>query len=484
MRHIGKVLVAATVLLPAVAQAQRPSATMATRSAELYLDRAEKQQDPAEKAKLYQQASEMAQQGVEKDPGNSKTWFTLGRIHAAQGNAAAADSAFDKAESLWPEYTKEIEPFRMRAYITAFNNGVTAVQENRVQDAIAALEAAEAVYSAKPTAALNLGNLYAKAGDNEKAAVAFRRALVIMRSDEARKGLSEAEVKQWAQWEEAAAFNLGQVLATARKDDEAAQAYLDYLARNPGNSVARANLALVYTRMGKTEEATKVYADLLSKDLTDDEYFQVGIGLFRGNQHEQAAAAFRKAVEKNSAFRDAYYNLAQSLYEQTLALDDARSKAKPADAKSYDAKLKPLLMELQTVTEKARELDPNNRNILALLARTYRGMADIVGAAEATEWKNKTLKVMEAHRDLPVEITGVQVSNNGGEIKLAGNVVNLKATEGEPVKVEVSFLGKDGSVLGTQEVTVTAPKVEDQVEFSAAFKTDKPLGGWKYVVVK
>jgi tetratricopeptide (TPR) repeat protein len=484
MRHIGKVLVAATVLLPAVAQAQRPSATMATRSAELYLDRAEKQQVPAEKAKLFQQAAEMAQQGVQKDPGNSKTWFTLGRIHAAQGNAAAADSAFDKAESMWPDYTKETEPLRVRAYITAFNNGVTAVQENRLQDAIAALEAAEAVYSSKPTAALNLGNLYASAGDNEKAAVAFRRALTIMRSDEARKGLSEADVKQWAQWEEAAAFNLGQVLATSRKDPEAAQAYLDYLARNPDNNIARANLAVVYTRMGKTEEATKVYADLLSKDLTDEEYFQVGVGLFRGNQHEQAAAAFRKAVEKNPAFRDAYYNLAQALYEQTLALDDARSKAKPADAKSFDAKLKPLLAELQTVAEKARELDPNNRNVMALLARSYRGMADVVPAAEATEWKNKTLKVMEAHRDLPIEVMGVQVTNENGEYKLVGNVVNLKATEGQPVKVTVSFLGKDGSVIGTQEVNVTAPKVEDQVEFTATLKSDKPLGGWKYAIVK
>jgi hypothetical protein len=39
-------------------------------------------------------------------------------------------------------------------------------------------------------------------------------------------------------------------------------------------------------------------------------------------------------------------------------------------------------------------------------------------------------------------------------------------------------------VLGTQEVTVAAPKVEDQVEFTASLKSDKPLGGWKYAVVK
>ena len=482
MKHFGKVLAAAMLLLPAVAEAQRPGNTMATRSAELYLNRADKEQAPEEKAKLYQQALEMAQQGVEKDPDNSKTWFTLGRVYASQGNALAADSAFDKAETMWPEYAKETADLRFRAYVVSFNNGVTAVQENRLQDAITNLEAAEAVYSGKPTAAMNLGNLYAKAGEDAKAAEAYRRALAIMRGD-ARKGLSEADEKLWTEWEEAAAFNLGQVLASSRKDDEAAQAYLDFLARYPNNNIARSNLAVVYTRMGKTEEATKVYADLLSKDLTDEEYFMVGVGLFRGNQYEQASSAFRKAIEKNPAYRDAYYNLSQTLYEQTLALEDARAKAKAADAKGFDAKLKPLLAELQTVAAKVRELDPNNRNVMALLARAYRGMADVVPAAEASEWKNKTLKLMEAHRDLPIEVTGIQVTNDGGEYKLVGNVVNLKATEGAPVKVAVSFLGKDGSVIGTEEVTVTAPKVEDQVEFTAAFKSDKPLGGWKYAVL-
>lgn len=483
MKRIGFVLAAAMLVVPAVAQAQRPSATMATRSAELYLDRADKQQVPAEKVKLYQQAEEMALQGVQKDPDNSKTWFTLGRVYASQGNALAADSAFDKAEAMWPEYAKETADLRFRAYVISFNNGVTAVQENRLQDAIAALEAAEAVYSAKPTAAMNLGNLYAKAGDNEKAALAYTRALAIMRGD-ARKGLSEADEKLWKEWEEAAAFNLGQVYASSRKDPEAAQAYLDFLERNPENNIARSNLAVVYTRMGKTDEATKVYADLLSKDLTDEEYFMVGVGLFRGNQYVQASDAFRKAVEKNPAFRDAYYNLAQTIYEQTLAIEDARSKAKVTEAKSFDAKLKPLLAELQAVAEKVRALDPNNRNVMALLARAYRGMADVVPAAEAAAWKNKTLKLMEEHRDLPLEVTGVQVSTDGEEIKLVGNVVNLKSTEGTPAKVAVSFLGKDGSVLGTEEVTVATPKLEEQVEFTATIKSDKPLGGWKYAIVK
>lgn len=483
MSRLGRILAAAMLVTPALAQAQRPGNNVQIRSAELYLDRFARTQHPEDKKKFITEAMENAVAAVQKDPGNSKSWFTLGRVYAAQGDAIGADSAFDKAETMWPDYKKETSQERFRAYVETFNAGITAIQQNKPAEAVKALEAAQIVYDEKPTAALNLGNLYAKLNEADKAAGAYRKALEIMHRPN-RPTLSEAEQKQWAQWEEAAAFNLAQILATAGKDAEAATAYEEYLKRNPGNVVARSNLAVVYTRMGKKAEATKTYNELLALDLSDEDFFGVGVGLFRGEQYGPAADAFRKAVAKNSAFRDAYYNLAQAIYSQVTALEDARAKAKPADQKNIDANLKPLYEELQTVTEKARALDPNNRNVLALLARAYRGMADVVPAAQANEWKNKTLKVMETHQALPYEVTEVAITNENGEARVSGNVVNLKGTPGQPVKLTFSFLGKDGSVLGTQDVTVTAPAVEDQVEFKAAFKTDKPLGGWSYVVAR
>jgi len=480
MNRITKLFFAVLLLAPVAAHAQRPSATMQTRSAGLYLERAQKTQVPAERAKLLQQALDMATQGVQSQGGNSKTWFTLGQVYSELGDAAGADSAFDKAETMWPEYTKETEPERLKAFVNTFNAGVTALGQNKTEEAIAKLEAANKIYSKRPTAALNLGNLYSKTNNTEKAAASYRQALEIMRGPE-RKALKPEEEKQWAQWEEAAAFNLAQILAQGNKDAEAVQAYQDYLARNPKNVVARSNLALVLTRMGKKDEASKVYQDLLAaQDLTDDDYFQVGVGLFRSEQYSQAAEAFRKAITKNSAMRDAYYNLAQALYSQSTAIEEQRSKAKIADQKNFDSQLKPLYEELQTAAEKARELDPNNRNILALLARSYRGMADVVPVAASNEWKNKTLAVMKVHQDLPFEVTELSATTDSGEIKVTGNVVNLKATAGQPIALTFSFLGKNGQVLGTQDVTVTAPKVEDQVPFTVSFKTAETLGGLKY----
>jgi tetratricopeptide (TPR) repeat protein len=235
--------------------------------------------------------------------------------------------------------------------------------------------------------------------------------------------------------------------------------------------------------MGKQEEASKVYQELLSGDLSDDEFFQVGVGLFRGNQYAPAADAFRKALAKNPSSRDTHYNLAQAIYSQVQDLEDARAKASAADAKTIDAQLKPLYEELQTITQKARTFDPNNRTVLALLARGYRGMAD-VDVKAATDWKNRTLEVMKTHQDLPFEVADVALSvSETGEAKITGKVVNLKAAEGQAIKLTFSFLGKDGKVLGTQDVTVTAPKAEEQVEFSTSLKAAEPVGGWKYETI-
>lgn len=483
MNHIGKIVFAALLAAPVAVQAQRPSATLQTRSAELYLAQAAKSQVPAERAKIARKALEVSLEGVQKDPGNPKTWFTLGEVYMMLQDPMGVDSAFRKAEAIYPDYVKETQPERLKAYIFAFNAGVTAIQQNNTDAAIKYLQAADMLYGKKPTASLNLGNLYAHANNADKAAASYRRALAIMRGPD-RKGITPAEEKQWATWEEAAAFNLAQILAVSDKNEEAAQAYVDFLKSSPDNVTAKSNLAVVYARMGKKAEAQKLYEELLQQDLSDDDYFAVGVGLFRSDQYQAAADAFRKVIAKNPANRDAYYNLAQALYSQITPLEDERAKAKLADQKAFDVKLKPMYEDLQAVTEKARALDPNSRNILALQARAYRGMADVVDPKQAMDWKNKTLAVMTMHQEMPYEVTDVALTNENGEYKLKGNLVNLKATKGQPVTLKVSFLGKDGSVVATQDVTLPTPELEGQSEFSTSLKTDKAVGGWKYEIAK
>src|SRR5215204_723181 len=174
MSRISRTFIALALLTPALAQAQRPANTMNTTSAQLYLTRASGTQVAAEKAKLFEQALGAATQGVQQAPTNSKTWFVLGAVYAAMGDAAGADSAFDKAEQMWPDYKKETEQERLRAFAAASNKGVLAIQQNDYAAAAAALEGAAKVYDKRPTALLNLGSIYARQNKREEAITAYR----------------------------------------------------------------------------------------------------------------------------------------------------------------------------------------------------------------------------------------------------------------------------------------------------------------------
>src|SRR5690606_14663356 len=101
------------LLAPSMASAQKkPGTNMHTRSAEVYLESARKEQVVADKAKFYQQALDVTLEGVQKEPDNARIWLRMGEAQAGLGRLAAADSAFDRAEELYPPYTEETTPIR------------------------------------------------------------------------------------------------------------------------------------------------------------------------------------------------------------------------------------------------------------------------------------------------------------------------------------------------------------------------------------
>jgi tetratricopeptide (TPR) repeat protein len=484
MKRLSQTLLLLSLLTPALAEAQRPGNTMHTNSAQLYLGRAVESQVPEEKAKLFDQALNAARLGVQTAAGNSKTWFVLGAVHAAMGNAVAADSAFDKAEQLWPEYAKETETERLRAYVNASNTGVQAIQANDLAKAVAALDGASKVYSKRPTALLNLGSVYTRMNNREGAVTALRGALEILRGPN-RQGLKAEEEKQWAEWEEAVSLNLAQQLALADKNEEAAAAYEDYLKRNPQNNLIRSNLAVVYSRMGKREEATRVYNELLGKDLSAEDFFRVGIGLRRAQQLERSAEAFTKSLAKNPQAQEAYFNLAYVLWESIQPLEEARAKATAAQQATMANQLRPMYEQLLTSAVKSREFDPTNRNMLALMQRAYRGLADLTkDVKQANEWKLKIPPLIADYEALPFEVTGIAMTIDGKKVTVEGKLINIKTTKGQPMKIKLSLVDAAGTVIGTQDVTVTAPEVEAEEDFKAEFTVEGTPAGWKYAIVK
>ena len=484
---LGKVAVFGLALVaPALAAAQtRPANTMHTNSAELYFDRAKKENREDEKKKLLDKALEFALQGVKAKADNPKAYLLAGRIYVQLGNAAAADSMLDKAEQLYPEYAKETDIDRQQAWVKAYNAGVLAMRDRKTDEALVQFEAANAIWNKRPGALLNIAQIHGNRAP-DKAIAAYKGALEILRGP-ARQGLKPDEEKQWKEFEEAATFNMAQILATAGKNEEALTAYRDFLQRNPDSSLAMSNMAVVLTRMGKTEEASKIYADLLAKDLTGPEFFNAGVGLFRANQYGPAADAFRKSIAKNPHFRDAYYNMSQALYQQARDLVEERDKVKtnPAQLKTVDAKLTPVVTELAELTDKLRTMDPGSRNVVIMQAFAFRALGDLTAAdaAKSNEWKNKTLNALKINEALNYDVQDVTLTTAGEDVQIAGNVVNFKAKVGDALKLRFHFVGANGQVLGTQEVTVNMPEVQAAAPFKVTLKSKDEVAGWKYEIL-
>jgi tetratricopeptide (TPR) repeat protein len=183
MKRVGTVVLAVAMLTPAVAQAQsRPSNTMHTNSAALYLDRAKKTRVEGEKQENLQKALEMALQGIQAKSNNPRAYLLAGQAYVQLGDAVRADSMFDKAEELWPEYKEETAVEREAMWVKSYNNGVLAMRDQKVDEAIAYFAAANEVFAGRPLAAVSLAQLYQQKGDAAKAIEAYRDALSIVQA--------------------------------------------------------------------------------------------------------------------------------------------------------------------------------------------------------------------------------------------------------------------------------------------------------------
>jgi len=476
MNRWRTMLVAVALLVPGMAAAQKPSNNMHTRSADTYLNTANNQPVLADKEEYLRKALEAAMAGIAADPDNSRSWFQAGQAYLGLKDYVGADSTFDRAEQLWPEYAKEIDPMRLNAWIEAYNAGVTALQSNDYAEAQKQLELANVLYRKRPEAMVTLGSLYVQTGELEKGIETFQSALEVLRGPE-RASLSADQAKAWAEDEEGVSMRLANVLTELGKLAEAEQVYADLLKSQPGNTAARASLARVQSRAGKTAEAAATFRELLSaEDLSEATLFNIGVGLFGAEDYEQSAVAFRRALEQNPVSHDALYNLGQSLFARSAALEE-QGAASNADA------LKSLNEELRQVTERLLALDPLNRNAMMMLAQSQRTLGELAGeGADGEQWRKATLATLEKHSALPFDVSEITTVAGEGTVQILGRVTNLKGTAGETVTLRFSAIDRNGTEIGGENVTVTLPATGEGVRFNTTVPAPEGAAGWKYVV--
>lgn len=467
------------------AQAQEPSDNRYTRSVALYMSQANQAPTQEAKNRLYQQGIESAQEGLADDASNPKLHMLLGRAYALLGRTAEAAEAWDRAIELYPPYEEELATDRQNAWIRSYNAAVSASRQGDMEVAERHFRDATLVFDGRYEAKLNLGNLMATLERDEEAIQYLEETLAFMESDKA-EPMRERDEDAFENNRRAAVFNLAQVLARAGREEDAVTAYETYLADNPDDMTALGNLGVVLNQLGRAEEVADLYGAALERDdLESEEYFRLGLGLFAAQRYDQARTAFARALELNPYSRDARYNLANSVYALARGIQDELVEAGGSPDPETRARLVELYGELREHTGALREIDPQSEDVLALAAQASRSLSDLEeDQAASDELRGETSRILEARQGLGWAIDDVEMEVDGSYVIVSGSVVNIDGTEGQPVTLRVTAVAADGAALAQGDVTITLPAVDATSAWEAELQmgAEATPAGWRYEV--
>jgi len=111
--------------------------------------------------------------------------------------------------------------------------------------------------------------------------------------------------------------NLGAILLTQDKKEEAVLQFQEALRIEPRDEMARNNLGKALFLLGRTEEAISYFRETLRNNSASvDAHSNLGLALFQQGKQEEAMAHFREALRINPHYSEAHYNLGTVLLQQ------------------------------------------------------------------------------------------------------------------------------------------------------------------------
>lgn len=426
-----------------------PRETAQSRAATLYLAQAEAAEGERQQ-ELYGQALEESLRGVEGAPNNPQHYYLAGIAHAGLDDFEAADTMWERALELFPDYEADIAIAREQAWAQAFNQGVNAYNAGNLEEAVEQWERANEIFDRRPEAYFNLAAVHSQREQYDRAIEAFSASVDALEREPVRE-LTEEELEEREDSRINALQNLGNLQLFTEQFGEAEQTFRRLTELQPDNVQARSSLAAALARQGRQADAMQVYTELLEQpQLAEQDMMSVGVGLFQAQEYQRAADAFRRITQTQPNNRDAWYNYLNALYAQERWQD-----AIP-------------------VAEQLIELDPLNENAYLILLQAFR----------ETRQQQRALGVAERNQAAPIHLDDLQMRFDNGRATLRGTASGNRAAPGTPVRLEFTFFGPGGQTLGTQAVTVDAPaqNATTPVEVSVAAETVPT--GFRYRVMQ
>ena len=396
----------------------------------------------------------MQQNGQEKNPA---AWYYLGRIYLAQGRLAPADTALTKAQQLAPDCAKDIDVYRRNAWVALINAGSKFEEDKNVDSAFAMYRQANSIYRGSPIGLYRSASIWNDKGQPDSAAYYFGQAAAAVPSNTT----DTTDQK----YRNNSAFSQGVLLLNAKKYDQAAPVFEQYLKWVPDDAQAKRGLAAAYRGLGQNDKAQALEKELVASGgaagaggagggggAGTGDVMSAGISLFKDKKYAEAATAFEKVVAAEPYNRDALSSLANTY----LALGNGP--------------------KLLATAQRLVAIEPMSESALKLLGEGYKQSSKVDDA----------VKTAEQVLALPANVRAANFATGGSGASLTLTATGRAAQTpaGKPiapvvVPITVEFINAGGQPVTTQDTQI--PAVADGA--SQEVKVDAQGSGiaaWRY----
>ena len=426
-----------------------PRMTGHTGVSQLRIQEAQGVADEAGRVAAYQIALEAVNLGLIDDDENPMAYLHLGIVHAGLKDYAAAITAFDRAEAIYPAYFDEdggTGAYRLNAWLDAYNDAQARLDAQDPAGALELFEMANSLYDRRVEAYLNIAVTAASSlGDIEVSIAAWRKALEVIASPDGNPGDDETRQMWDNDFWIMAQSNLGRLLSSTGAADEAVVVFETILERFPNNTDAQSSLALALTQSGQGGDALAVFDAILdSPDASALDYFNAGVSLFAADQFDRAVIAFEQTVAASPMYRDALQSLALTLNQM----------------EEYEAQI--------PYSEKLIELDPFN---------DYAYFVHINALLRVGGDYQAVLDVREA---LPFWIEELSLQPLATGARVSGLAVNKALEPGASITLRFTFYDNAGNSVGSADAAVTISDPDVAHSFDVTFTGEEQVLGYSY----
>lgn len=330
--------------------------------------------------KNYPKAIEALKKEVEKNPKSDEGYYWLGVVYGEQGEFKEMVDALNKSLEISDKYKKEIESAKKAYWTNAFNKGVSFFNKAAKvtsEDSVKmfrekAVDSFDEAIMIEPDSADNYKNLafaYLQAGESEEAIKPLEKLISLEKSPDTYRILgqiySQKGITDENKYKKSKDPN--DSLAAVENYNNAIKILEDGRKYYPDDEDILFYLTNAYVGANKTDVAMVAFKAGVEK-APNNQYYRYNYGtlLLQSGDFEKAAEQFQKAIDIDSTYHSAYYNLAVSYIRWGTALRE-RADSLGKDDPEYQIKYQ----EALPLLKKAIELKPEDPLSWETIAKVY-----------------------------------------------------------------------------------------------------------------